>query len=70
MEATELLTIQHDEVSSLFEQIELSDDVDERGALFEELADSLAAHTTIEERVFYPTVYGAGLQDLLRESVE
>ncbi len=70
MKATELLKAQHDEVKSLFEQIAKSDDPDEKDALFEEVADSLAAHTAIEERIFYPAVYGAATEDLLREAVQ
>jgi iron-sulfur cluster repair protein YtfE (RIC family) len=70
MKATELLKSQHDEAKSLFAQIEASDDTDEKDALFEELADSLAAHTTIEEKVFYPAAYEQGSEELLREAVE
>ncbi len=70
MKATELLKSQHDEVKQLFAQLEASEEADEREALFEELADSLAAHATIEEKLFYPAAFAAETEDLLREAVE
>ncbi len=36
----------------------------------QELADNLAAHAAIEERIFYPAAYGDNTRDLLEEAVE
>ena len=65
-----LLTEQHDEVDALFEQIERATDSAEKAALFEELADKLEAHATIEEHQFYPAVLAARTEDMLLESTE
>jgi hemerythrin superfamily protein len=70
MNAIELLTTQHDEVKDLFKQIEESDDSDEKASLVAELADNLAAHSTIEEKLFYPAAYASATSDLLEEAVE
>lgn len=71
MEATTLLRKQHEQVIAKFKQFEKSDNENTRRKLFIEIADALAAHTTIEEKLFYPTAYrGEDLQDLLREAVE
>jgi hypothetical protein len=55
-DALELLTEQHAEVDELFAQIEDADSADEKTDLFRSLADKLAAHATIEEKIFYPSV--------------
>jgi len=70
MNALELLTDQHDEVDELIEKLENTEDSDRKRALFTELADKLAAHATIEEKLFYPAVYAKQTEDLLRESAE
>lgn len=67
-DALELLASQHTEVDALFEQLEQGKG--DRRALFTELADKLAAHASIEEKVFYPTVMARHTKDLLHESVE
>jgi len=64
----ELLTAQHEELDNLFEQIENGEG--NRRALFVELADKLAAHATVEEKVFYPAVMSAETRSMLHESVE
>ena len=69
-DALELLSDQHDEVDELFEKIAASDDPDEKGELFRELADKIAAHATIEEKLFYPSVLGEETAELLLHSVE
>ena len=68
IDVLELLTSQHAEVDELFEQLEA--DPGDRAALFEQLADKLAAHATVEEKVFYPAAMEAQTSDLLHESVE
>jgi hemerythrin superfamily protein len=69
MDAIKLLETQHREVEALFAKIE-SAGKGEKGALFGALADALAAHTTIEEQIFYPRTMAARTEDLLREAVE
>ncbi len=71
MEATALLRKQHQEVIAKFKQFEKSESEATKRKLFIEIADALAAHCAIEEKLFYPTVYrGEEVQDLLREAVE
>ena len=72
MEATSLLRKQHQEVNALFRQFEKTDSAAQRRKLFVQIADNLAAHATIEEKLFYPRAYQGenGVQDLLREAVE
>lgn len=64
----ELLEEQHLEVEDLIEAIE-NDDGD-KATLFAELADKLAAHSTIEEKIFYPAVMAQTTEETLHESVE
>jgi len=70
MIATELLKEQHDEVKELFEQFEKAKDSRTKAQLFDQIANSLAAHAEIEEKIFYPAVYVGDLQDTLKEAVE
>src|SRR6266436_6580872 len=69
VDAIELLETQHQEVESLFEMIERAGE-DEKQDLFEQLADALAVHTTIEEKHFYPATKSARTEELLQEAVE
>jgi hemerythrin superfamily protein len=70
MNALELLKEQHDDVEELFEQFEEAEADSEKQEIFNKIADSLAAHATIEEKLFYPAVYVGELKDLLHEAVE
>jgi len=70
IDALELLTSQHDEVEELIGEIEDSDDPSEKGEMFKELADKLAAHATVEEKLFYPAVMAKDTEELLVESTE
>jgi hemerythrin superfamily protein len=70
MDAIELLKSQHRKVEKLFKQIEKSDDSEHKQELFEELADNLAAHSAIEEEIFYPAAYAKQTRELLLEAVE
>jgi hemerythrin superfamily protein len=70
MDATQLLKKQHAEVKGLFSEFESATDIAEKQQLFDEIADDLAAHCTIEEKVFYPAVYVGPLKEKLREAVE
>lgn len=70
MNALDLLKTQHRIVERLFKMIEESDDPDEKDMFADELADNLAAHATIEERLFYPAAFAEKTEDMLREAVE
>jgi hemerythrin superfamily protein len=69
-DALELLTEQHDLVDALIEMVESSDDDEEKAAAFRELANQLAAHAAMEERLFYPFVLAKQTEPLLRQSTE
>ncbi len=69
-DALELLKSQHDEVDTLIGRIEDCEDVDEKMELFTELADKLAAHSTIEEKLFYPSVLDDETTQQLLEATE
>lgn len=70
MNAIELLETQHREVEDLFAALEEAEDADEKGELFDDLADALAVHAAIEERHFYPTVRERRTEDILLESLQ
>lgn len=70
MDALTLLTEQHEEVDSLVEILEGDGDKADKQEAFIDLANKLAAHATIEEKVFYPAVMAKQTEDMLRESVE
>jgi hemerythrin superfamily protein len=72
MDAIELLKQQHREVEALFEKFEkVGDGKDEMLMdLFARIADNLAAHATIEEKLLYPSVYVGPTADKLHEAVE
>jgi hemerythrin superfamily protein len=70
-DAISLLTDQHRQVEDLLEQ--LSQQSPASAAFrrtFEELADALAIHSEIEEKLFYPTVKADDTEELLEESVD
>ena len=69
VDALDLLKAQHQNVEKLFSEIESATGPRKR-ALFNELADMLAVHATIEEKVFYPNVKRPSTEDLLLESAE
>ena len=69
-DALELLMEQHEEVEALIEDIQNTDDLAKKSSLFETLADQLAAHATIEEKLFYPAVLDQSTRELLVESTE
>src|SRR6201999_3879967 len=59
----DLLTSQHSEVDQLMSQLESGRG--DRVEVFRQLADKLAAHATVEERIFYPAVMQDETSDLL-----
>lgn len=69
MDAISLLEDQHRQVDDLFSRIEKAEGT-EKKALVEEVADMLAIHATIEEKMFYPAAEAAQTDDILLESVE
>jgi hemerythrin superfamily protein len=70
MNALDLLEEQHREIEDHFEAIEATDDQDEREAHFARLADALVAHTTAEERLFYPMMKTEETEELMQRLVE
>ncbi|MFY0571631.1 hemerythrin domain-containing protein [Archangium lansingense] len=73
MDAIELLKQQHREVEELFEKFEKASEGKGEQVLmdlFARIADNLAAHATIEEKLFYPSVYVGPTADKLQEAVE
>jgi hemerythrin superfamily protein len=62
--------MQHDEVEDLISEIEDSDDGEEKLELFQELADKIAAHSAIEEKLFYPAVMSDATEEQLLEATE
>ena len=68
LDILEILQSQHSEVDELIEQLERGKG--NRTALFFQLADKLAAHAAVEEKIFYPAVMAKQTAELLHESVE
>jgi hemerythrin superfamily protein len=70
--AIDLLEKQHEEVEKMFEKFERAGEnarkTKER--LCQELADSLAIHAEIEEKIFYPESKQENTEEILREAVE
>lgn len=69
LDAMDLLRAQHGYVDKLFARVQRAEG-DERRAAFAELADMLAVHAAIEEKIFYPAVKLPATEDLLLESAE
>ena len=70
MNAIKLLKQQHREVEGLFKQLEKAKSARPRRKAFEQIADKLAVHATIEERHFYPGVKREATEEILLEAVE
>src|SRR4051812_27071889 len=70
MDAIKLLKTQHREVEKLFKAFEKSEDDQEKQSLFEQIADSLVVHATIEERWFYPAVRARQTEEQLEEAYD
>ncbi|HEX3763442.1 MAG TPA: hemerythrin domain-containing protein [Kofleriaceae bacterium] len=68
LDVLEILTTQHSEVDELLERLERG--TGDRSSLFVQLADKLAAHAAVEEKIFYPAAMTSATSDLLHESVE
>ena len=63
-----LLSSQHKEVDELIAKLEHGSGP--RRGLLTQLADKLAAHATVEEKLFYPAVMSRDTDDQLHEAVE
>ena len=70
MNAVKMLKQQHREVAKMFKEFEEAKSAASRRKIFEQIADALAVHATIEERHFYPAVKKQQTEDILLESVE
>lgn len=68
MNAVDLLEAHHRELEARFEKLKKSKTVDP--ATFNETADALAAHITVEEELFYPAVKAQKTEEILLESLE
>lgn len=70
MDAVDVLKKQHRLVERLFKQFEATDDDAQKKAIFDEIADNLAVHTAIEERIFYPAVRARQTEEQLEEAFD
>ena len=73
MDATKLLKSQHAEVKALFGKFDHAKTAAQKQALFDQIADALAGHCTIEEKIFYPAVREIGTdkaEDMVLEALE
>lgn len=70
MNAVTMLKQQHTEVDELFKQFDAADSPEQRRRIFNEIADALAVHATIEERHFYRAVKNRQTEGILGASVE
>ncbi len=68
--AVHLLEQQHREVEATLHAYQVSEDPKEKQALMARASDLLAAHSKIEETIFYPALLGKETEDDLREAVE
>jgi hemerythrin superfamily protein len=70
MNAIRMLEQQHRAAERLFEELEGCEPGSHKQRVFDQLADALAVHTTIEERHFYPAVRDVDTDETLLESTE
>jgi hemerythrin superfamily protein len=70
MDAIKLLLHQHREIAKLFNAFERAEDELQKSSLFEQLADNLVVHATIEERHFYPAVRVRQVEQEIEESYD
>ncbi len=68
LDVLDILTSQHSDVDKLFDQLESGEG--DRAELFAQLADKLAAHATVEEKIFYPAAMTTETSDQLHEAAE
>ena len=71
MNAIELLETQHRDIDEMFARLERGTGAEKtRQKLFDELADMLAIHASIEELHFYPAVKAAKTEENVEHSLE
>ncbi len=72
MNAIDLLKEQHRHVEKLLKHYQSLEKAPagQKSKVFGEIADALAVHATIEEKIFYPGVKVAQTEEILRESLE
>ena len=72
MDAISVLKDQHRAVEKLFEQLEKTSDrsVKKRQQIFDQLADELAVHAEVEEKLFYPAAHVDDMTDKLLKALE
>jgi hypothetical protein len=72
MDAIELLKRQHREVEAFFHEYRMlgSESPKSKEAIFEMIADALALHAEIEEKIFYPAARFRKTEKMLKHSVE
>ena len=70
MDALTFLKQQHREVEKLFEMADKAESDREKESIFLQIADDLAIHATLEEKIFYPAVLSEKTDDLLQEALQ
>ncbi len=69
MNAILVLERQHQAIKQLFDATRTASDPDEKLQLFEQLADTLAAHSIVEEEIFYPAAFRGETDRLISRAV-
>jgi iron-sulfur cluster repair protein YtfE (RIC family) len=64
----DLLRTQHDDIFELLEDLEVGKG--DRSEIFDELADMVAAHTAVEEKIFFPAVFDDTASELLHAATD
>jgi len=70
MDAIELLETQHGDIDALFARLDHGGGGNARQKLFDDLADLLAIHSSIEELHFYPAVKAAKTEENVEHSLD
>jgi len=68
MDAINFLKSHHRELESQLDELKEAKVIDRKK--FNQMADALAAHITVEEEIFYPAVKAKRTEDILLESLE
>jgi hemerythrin superfamily protein len=69
MDGIKMLDQQHEELDDLLHSIEREDDDEIKVDLLGQIADALAMHASIEEKIFYPAVRAHHTGEILLESL-
>src|SRR5262245_32099497 len=70
MDAITMLTEQHTKLRTSFSAFDEAQTHAEKGAVFEDIADQISVHTTIEEKLFYPAAYRGESEQRLADALE